>query len=244
MKAAAGVLLVVLLPAVAATGCGPAFAPLRDAGYRTSPAPSVVHIVRRGDTLYSIAFDAGLDYRAVARWNGIRSPYVITPGQKLRLRPPPGDKPVLAASRAPSPSRPASRQPDPGPRSTPAAPAASWQWPAEGRIIRRFSRDSANPGIDIAGKPGQPVKSAADGRVVYSGDGLRGYGQLIIVKHNESFLSAYAHNRKLLVREGDRVRRGQPIAEMGDTGTDRVKLHFEIRKQGTAVDPLKYLPKT
>lgn len=242
MTTVAGALLVVLLPAVVATGCGPAFDPVRDIGYRSSPEPSVVHIVRKGDTLYSIAFDAGLDYRAVARWNDIRPPYVITPGQKLRLRPPPGYRPTVTASR--EPGRPATRKVEPERRPAVSTAAASWQWPARGQIIRRFSRDSANPGIDIAGEAGQTVRAAADGRIVYSGDGLRGYGQLIIVKHNESFLSAYAHNRKLLVQEGDQVRRGQPIAEMGATGTDRVKLHFEIRKQGTAVDPLKYLPKT
>lgn len=253
MRGAAGVLVLILLPALAVTGCGPAFvAPVRDTGSQASPEPKVVRIVRKGDTLYSIAFDAGLDYRAVARWNRIDPPYVITPGQKLRLRPPPGDRTPRTASREPSTptaSRPSggssggsSRQPEPQP--VPYSGTPGWEWPVQGAIIRRFSRDSANPGIDIAGKPGQPVKSAADGRVVYSGDGLRGYGQLIIVKHNETFLSAYAHNRKLLVREGDRVRRGQQIAEMGSTGTDRVKLHFEIRKQGTAVDPLNYLPKT
>lgn len=211
-----------------------------------------MRIVRKGDTLYSIAFDAGLDYRAVARWNHIEPPYVITPGQRLRLRPPPDDRVPRSAAR--EPSAPSSSQPSGGstggssgqsePQPVPYTGTAVWEWPVQGTIIRRFSRDSANPGIEIAGKPGQPVRSAADGRVVYSGDGLRGYGQLIIVKHNETFLSAYAHNRKLLVKEGDRVRRGQQIAEMGSTGTDRVKLHFEIRKQGTAVDPLNYLPKT
>lgn len=290
MKTAVGALLVLLL-GFAASGCGPGFAvPVRDTGVpQPSRQPKVVHIVRKGDTLYSIAFDAGLDYRAVARWNGIKPPYVISPGRKLRLRPPPGYKPptrtaasgsragtattqpsASASTRASStssasasspasgttpgsaqspassspPASTASRQPAPPPRSTTSGAVESWLWPARGAIIRGFSQDSANPGIDIAGEEGDPVKSAAGGRVVYSGDGLRGYGQLIIVKHNETFLSAYAHNRKLLVREGDQVRRGQPIAEMGSTGTNRVMLHFEIRKQGTAVDPLQYLPNT
>lgn len=242
MRSAGGALVLVMAIAVAGTGCGPAFvAPVRDIGKQAPGEPKVVRIVRRGDTLYSIAFDAGLDYRAVARWNGIDPPYVIRPGQKLRLRPPPGDQPVATAARRPAPPDP---QPAPQREPTPYAASPGWQWPAEGEIIRRFSTDSANPGIEIAGQAGQPVKSAADGRVVYSGDGLRGYGKLIIVKHNENFLSAYAHNRKLLVREGDQVRRGQPIAEMGSTDTDRVKLHFEIRKQGAAVDPLEFLPKT
>jgi len=255
--AAPGVALVLAL-ALALAGCGPAFAPVRDAGYQPEPRPKVVHIVRRGDTLYSIAFGAGLDYRAVARWNGIAPPYVIKPGQKLRLRPPPGYQPPTTTTSRGSTARGTS-QPAKKPASQPArkrdttsasgAPAPSgavrgWMWPAQGPILQRFSPNSANPGIDIGGQPGQSIRSAADGRVVYSGDGLRGYGQLIIVKHNETFLSAYAHNRKLLVREGDRVRQGQPIAEMGATGTNRVKLHFEIRKKGTAVDPLRYLPKT
>lgn len=246
MKTAVSALTLTALLAATTTGCGPALSvPVRDAGYQPSRESSVVHIVRKGDTLYSIAWDAGLDFRAVARWNDIAPPYVIVPGRKLRLRPPPGYEPPVTASRratdVPGETPPKS---EPEPRTSPYTGTPGWLWPARGRIIRGFSRDSANPGIDIAGRTGQPVLSAADGRVVYSGDGLRGYGQLIIVKHNETFLSAYAHNRKLLVREGDRVRRGQPIAEMGSTGTDRVKLHFEIRKQGTAVDPLKYLPKT
>lgn len=249
-----------------ASGCGPGFTvPARDTGVpQPAREPKVVHVVRKGDTLYSIAFDAGLDYRAVARWNGINPPYVIAPGRKLRLRPPPGytlptrpasgSRPGTAATQpSASGSTPtsgstststAARQPAPEPPSTSSGAVDSWLWPARGTIIRGFSQDSANPGIDIAGQEGDPVKSAAGGRVVYSGDGLRGYGQLIIVKHNETFLSAYAHNRKLLVREGDQVQRGQPIAEMGSTGTNRVKLHFEIRKQGTAVDPLQYLPNT
>jgi lipoprotein NlpD len=242
LKTTTGALTLVVLLAVATAGCGPAFvAPVRDGGSQAARTPGVVHIVRKGDTLYSIAWGAGLDYRAVARWNGIEPPFVIRPGQTLRLRPPPGDRPPRTASTSPSESP--ARQPRAAPAAAGPATSPGWQWPAQGTIIRGFSRDSANPGIDIAGEAGQSVRSAADGRVVYAGDGLRGYGQLIIVKHNETFLSAYAHNRKILVHEGDVVRRGQPIAEMGATGTDRVKLHFEIRKQGTAVDPLQYLPK-
>jgi lipoprotein NlpD len=219
-----------------------------------------MRVVQRGDTLYSIAWDAGLDYRALARWNDISPPYVIHPGQQLRLRPEPGSaaRPRTATrpqtstrpgtSIQPKPSPRPAKSPAPQPRRQPEPGSmvgeSGWIWPAQGPVIRKFSGTSANPGIDIGGKAGQIVKSAADGRVVYSGDGLRGYGELIIVKHNEMFLSAYAHNRKLLVQEGDRVRRGQPIAEMGSTGTDRVKLHFEIRKEGKAVNPLQYLPKS
>lgn len=215
--------------------------PDRDTGPQSSRASQLVHIVREGDTLYSIAWSAGVDYRALARWNGISPPHVIKPGQKLRLRPAGTATATRTAStRSSAPSKSAAA-PESG--SLPGV-VSGWIWPTSGPVIRRFSRDSANPGVDIAGKPGQTIKSAADGRVVYSGDGLRGYGQLIIVKHDKMFLSAYAHNRKLLVREGDRVRRGQPIAEMGSTGAQRVKLHFEIRKRGAAVDPLQYLPKS
>lgn len=203
----------------------------------------MLHIVREGDTLYSIAWDAGLDYRALARWNDIPPPYVIRPGQRLRLRPGAGYDPPATASTRPANKPKTSTRPEPA-AADPVGPARNgWIWPTSGPVIRGFSPSESNPGIDIAGQAGQAVKSAADGRVVYSGDGLRGYGQLIIVKHNETYLSAYAHNRKLLVNEGQQVRRGQPIAEMGSTGTDRVKLHFEIRKQGTAVNPLQYLPK-
>lgn len=202
-----------------------------------------MHVVRKGDTLYSIAWAAGLDYRALARWNNISPPYVIRPGQQLRLRPGPGYEPPVETSKRPA-SRKTTTEPDKR-VSQPDTPARNgWIWPTKGRVIRGFSPNHSNPGIDIAGQSGQTIKSAADGRVVYSGDGLRGYGQLIIVKHNETYLSAYAHNRKLLVNEGEKVRRGQPIAEMGSTGTDRVKLHFEIRKQGRAVDPMEYLPES
>lgn len=234
-------------------GCGANFGvPVREGGTRTGDKSTLVHIVQKGDTLYSIAWDSGLDYRALARWNNISRPYVIHPGQRLRLRPGPGyDPPATAGATARKPAPSASshssttarRQPEPVALES-GPPRNGWGWPTRGSVISGFSPGKANPGIDIAGEAGQAVRAAADGRVVYSGDGLRGYGQLIIVKHNETYLSAYAHNRKLLVSEGERVRRGQQIAEMGSTGTDRVKLHFEIRKQGSAVNPLHYLPKS
>jgi lipoprotein NlpD len=122
------------------------------------------------------------------------------------------------------------------------APLGEWHWPARGRVVRRFGSAGSN-GIDIAGRPGQPVRAASAGRVVYSGGGLRGYGELIIVKHNKRYLSAYAHNEEALVKEGDIVAGGQRIATIGRTGTDRVKLHFEIRRDGKPVNPLRYLPK-
>ena len=123
-----------------------------------------------------------------------------------------------------------------------AVSGVTWRWPADGSVIGRFSSNDAIPGIEIAGKPGDAVRAAADGVVVYSGNGLVGYGELVIIKHNDSFLSAYGHNRKRLVKEGQRVSAGQPIAEMGSTGATRDELEFQIRKDGNPVDPLGYLP--
>ena len=133
------------------------------------------------------------------------------------------------------------------PAGTAPAPvsAAGWSWPARGQLLARFqSNGSLNKGIDIAGQLGEPVRAASDGAVVYAGRGLIGYGDMIIIKHDETYLSAYAHNSRLLVKEGDQVKVGQVIAEMGSSGTDRVKLHFEIRRKGQPVDPLTYLPRS
>ncbi|MDD3519087.1 MAG: peptidoglycan DD-metalloendopeptidase family protein [Chromatiales bacterium] len=227
------------------------------------------YIVDRGDTLYSIAFDRGLDFRDVAAWNGIRVPYTIYPGQRLRLIAPPGyvrpatpmatappakktpaTKPPATQTR-PAPKQPAAATKPPAqtkhaPAPTKPAPAGKpvWQWPTQGQVIRGFSADgTTKKGIAIAGKSGQPVRASAAGRVVYSGSGLIGYGELIIIKHNENFLSAYAHNERILVREGEDVKAGQQIARLGSTGTDRPMLHFEIRYDGKPVDPMRYLPK-
>ena len=119
----------------------------------------------------------------------------------------------------------------------------SWAWPTEGKILARFNAKGPNKGIDIGGRKGQAIRAAARGTVVYQGSGLRGYGKLIIIKHNADFLSAYAHSDRIYVREGNVIKRGQKIAEMGSSGTNRVKLHFEIRRRGIPVNPLKYLPK-
>ncbi|SFQ72311.1 lipoprotein NlpD [Halopseudomonas formosensis] len=256
-------------------------------GYRAQQVTSGHHVVQRGDTLYSIAFRYGWDWKALAAHNGLREPYTIYPGQRLSLdtgsrstatasRPSPaparsapasGTRPAAAATTPPrtgaataptataatSPARtptaaanaPAASRQQPASTPAPAATSVSgWQWPAQGQIIARFqSNGSLNKGIDIAGQLGQPVKAAANGTVVYAGRGLLGYGDMIIIKHDETYLSAYAHNSRLLVKEGEQVRTGQTIAEMGNTGTDRVKLHFEIRRRGQPVDPLGYLPK-
>ncbi len=157
---------------------------------------------------------------------------------------PPAVSTSVPAKPAPAP---ASTTTPPSSGATPvvAGPAVGgWAWPASGSLIGRFaSNGSLNKGIDIAGQLGQPVLAASGGTVVYAGSGLRGYGELVIIKHNETYVSAYGHNRRLLVREGQQVKVGQSIAEMGSTGTDRVKLHFEIRRQGKPVDPLQYLPR-
>jgi lipoprotein NlpD len=195
-------------------------------------------IVVAGDTLYSLAEDVGVSYRELARWNNISPPYVIRPGQSLRITPPGTSS--AKASRSPVGNKRSSSKAASSVNVRSAAKLGPWEWPADGSVVKRFG---TNKGLDIAGKRGQPVRAAAPGQVVYKGGGLRGYGQLIIVKHNRDFLSAYAHCDRIYVEEGDVIKRGQKIAAMGNSGTDQVKLHFEIRYRGSPVDPLKYLPR-
>jgi lipoprotein NlpD len=287
-----------------------------------SPAPSPatvmavpragIHVVAKGDTLYSIALEHGQDWRDLVVWNRIENPNLIRLGQELRVVAPEGvveTRPIAlpgvesrpldpaadpaAASTPPPPapvepvvaeaantdvykreprggvepyseaaldrirSGPAASQPAAAP--APAAAASpvivtapdavrtedgvEWSWPSGGRIIGRFGEGS-NKGVDVAGRTGDPVLAAAGGRIVYAGEAMRGYGKLVIVKHDNTFLSAYAHNSKILVQERETVKRGQRIAELGDSGTEagKPRLHFEIRRQGKPVDPLKYLP--
>lgn len=305
------------------------------------PPPGGSYRVMKGDTLYSIAFRNKVDFRDLAGWNNIASPFTIWPGQDLRLSPPghDGGKPASAhattpvvaavpppaghsAHGAPAPGTPVASSPTvavppasavppanavpatappgppvgaaaataassvPAPATTtntpvvvagkpaesvvppPTAPAAApapvenppaatpivasgatrsagginWRWPADGTLIKRFSSGDAIPGIEVAGKAGDPVRAAADGVVVYSGNGLVGYGELVIIKHSDSFLSAYGHNRKRLVKEGEKVKAGQSVAEMGSSGATRDELQFQIRRDGNPVDPLQYLP--
>ena len=291
-RKALGALLVL---AAALSACGGSRATNtdgRDAGNaRTSPpvseqsiplrqAETSTRTVVHGDTLYSIAWETGRDYRELASWNRISPPYTIKPGQELRVAPPVVEKATATAPAKPAvknkaaagkPSSPtaksasatatapkpvaknvgaekskaeARRKTKTEPAKTPdTGKATAWAWPADGQMLNRYNDSGSDKGIDIGGARGQPVRATANGRVVYQGSGLRGYGQLIIVKHNDEFLSAYAHNDRIYVKEGDVVKRGQKIADMGSTGTDRVKLHFEIRRQGTPIDPLKYLPK-
>jgi len=292
-----------------------------------APAPAAApearpqtYTVKRGDTLYKIALDQGLDYRELAAWNAIENVNLIREGQVLRVTAP-GDSaaaagasaagvtttplrtapPVVAGDARPAASPSAVPLVVPGPRNSdnyksqpkavkepyseqalrdvqriaappptvvaaavpePAPPAGlaraepksepkpaddnddklGWMWPSAGKIVTGVSENPNLKGIDIAGKAGQPIVASAAGKVVYAGTGIRGYGKLIIVKHNATYLSAYAHNQEMLVKEGQQVAKGQKIAEMGNTDADQVKLHFEIRKQGTPMDPLKYLP--
>jgi lipoprotein NlpD len=278
---------------------------------KTPDARPQIHNVQKGDTLYGISLEYGLDYKEIAEWNAIVPPYTIRVGQQLRMRPaaPPEQSaqvvvtplksPAMAESALPAGEAsqssgdaallktepkalklPYSEQalavvkPTPVPMVPLAPPAAGqaanavsstaavsavkapeekkeaatddddkleWAWPAQGKVVGEFNESASLKGVDIAGKSGQAVNAAAAGKVVYSGSGLRGYGKLVIVKHNKTYLSAYAHNSQILVKEGQSVTRGQKIAEMGDSDADRVKLHFEIRRFGKPVDPLKYL---
>ena len=223
--------------------------------------------VKRGDTLHAIAFNFSKDWRDIARWNGIRSPYTIYPDQELLLSAPKGQRtqqqPSAPTAKTSTGSKPSTNKtvvkaaPSKSSTSTtvdtPSRPDTSvpvvaadpgkWLWPAEGKIISNFKpNDPARKGIDIGGKEGQAVIASAAGEVVYSGSGLIGYGELIIIKHSERLLSAYAHNRKRLVAEGQKVAGGERIAEMGKTDRNQAMLHFEIRLNGNPQDPLKYLP--
>jgi len=293
-----------------------AAAPSAAAPVAPEAAPGPTYTVKRGDTLYQIALDAGLDYRELAAWNNIENVNIIRVGQVLRLTAP-GSEPAASPSGVttaplrttpavveakPGAPAPAAAAPAPVARNTEnyksqpkafkepyseqamrdavhvasppqeqvamaaptpapppkvdAAPARAgpndgvaddddkldWVWPAKGKVIGSFSETANLKGIDIGGTAGQPVFASASGTVVYAGTGLRGYGKLIIVKHNKTYLSAYAHNRDILVKEGETVTKGQKIAEMGNTDATEVKLHFEIRRLGKPMDPTRYLP--
>ncbi|WP_246795089.1 peptidoglycan DD-metalloendopeptidase family protein [Burkholderia perseverans] len=236
------------------------------------PPPPGYYRVKPGDTLYRIALENGQNYRDIAAWNNLANPNQIEVDQLLRVAPPngavaavpPGAVPPSGSAAVPplssgpamppiygangastgAATAPPAAVPAPGPAAgdNAAGPSSvTFAWPVRGPILNSFD-DSKNKGLNIGGAAGTPVKAAADGRVVYAGNGLRGYGNLIIVKHDATYLTAYAHNRALMVKEGDSVTKGQKIAEMGNSDSDRVMLHFEVRRQGKPVDPLKYLP--
>lgn len=225
------------------------------------PVPAS-HVVQKGDALFSIAWRYDRNYKDLALWNGLDASFRIYPGQRLRLSPPSLSKPILPVPKPalpPVPPPPAAPIPpadivvksSPPPKlTTPVKPPTRndsqeivWHWPHPGPIGRRFSpADLGSRGLDIIGKKGESVLAAADGIVVYAGTGLVGYGRLVIIKHNDIFLSAYAHNYRLLVVEGQAVKGGQKIAELGSSGADRDKLHFQIRREGKPIDPLQFLP--
>jgi lipoprotein NlpD len=245
-------------------------------------AQVINYAVQPGDTLYSISWRYGYDYRQVAAWNRIRAPYTLTVGQVIRIIPPyqqtarTGPTPAETAAARSRPVEPTSSTPEPAattatppptsttasapsqskpsPRPAPSRPAPAtttvqkkailWEWPVQGTQKYAFNPNAGKKGIGITGSLGQAVHAAADGDVVYSGSGLIGYGNLLIIKHDDIYLSAYGHNRRLLVKEGSKVKRGQKIAEMGESNKDGVVLHFEIRRDGNPVNPRTYLPKT
>jgi len=289
------ILTSLLLCTLAACGGNPR-APVEDRERLPVATAQTGHAVKRGETLYSIAFRYGLDYRKVAAANNIGEPYTIYPGQRIRLEEAEQGSPPAAAPPVALPSEPAapvappgpvvpappaappvptapSAPPEPAVAPPPAAPPAApkpqpksaptpeptpepkpkppaspfgkvtqWRWPASGPVTRGYSA-SVHKGVDIGGNRGDPVVAVAKGRVVYAGTGIAGYGELLIVKHNDVYLSAYGHNDELLVAEGETIAAGQNIARKGSSGTDTVKLHFEIRKEGKPIDPQRLLPR-
>lgn len=255
-------ILFLLAAAISLCACvGPqSLAPVRTAVHRPDTTPDY-HRVRRGETLYAIAFAYDQDYRDLAKRNRLRSPYALKIGQRLRIKVAVKPQRRRTHSRTRKPlipvSQPVSRsvrhstsKPPVVKRSKPVtkpvvhrhtkAPAA-WQWPTAGKVSTGFSITDHHKGIDINGRVGQAIHASAAGRVAYAGNGLHSYGNLVIIKHNDEFLSAYAHNSKLLVKEGQKIHKGQVIAQMGNSDSKTVKLHFEIRKHGKPVNPLRYL---
>jgi lipoprotein NlpD len=213
-----------------------------------------LHVVKKSETLFSLAWRYGWYYKELANANSIRPPYTIYPGQLITIT----HNDILKTKQninihktLTKAKRPTSSNGPSAYKTRPSSPSVEingqdlvWQWPSGGKVIANFSsKRPVNKGIDITGRIGESVLAAAAGSVVYAGSGLLGYGNLVIIKHNEQFLSAYAHNKKLLVKEGQKVKAGQVIAEIGSSGTDKVKLHFEIRRQGKPVNPKLYLPK-
>ena len=227
---------VLLVAAVLLSACG--------STTRRDHAADSYHVVRSGETLYTIAWRYGRDYRDLARWNRLGDGSLIYPGQVIQLKPPSGTRqPPSAAGQQTtgSGSRP-SRAPEALP-SIPAELPPPLAWPTSGQVVVEFGgRPGSGTGVLIDGRAGQPIRAAAAGRVVYSGGGLIGYGHLVIIKHNDTYLSAYGHNASLLVREGETIQKGQRIATMGEGPGREPRLHFEIRRNGQPVDPRQFLP--
>ena len=234
-------------------------APVVD-GWKQSAVYGSSYHVNAGESLYAIAHKFGIDYRRLAQANHIPPPYTIKPGQKIVLTTVEQAKPTTTANKTrrrlvtkPAKTMNKPQQTVRKPITTEASAQAarhtkgkiSWQWPAQGVVIKNYSPLplNTNKGLNIAGRAGEPIVAAASGQVAYVGSGLRGYGKMIIIRHAQQFLSAYAHNKKIVVKEGQWVKAGQEIAEMGNTGANRVMLHFEIRRNGKPVNPTQYLPK-
>jgi lipoprotein NlpD len=236
-------------------GCGTRLGPApvvdRSSGASNEVVAPGYYRIKRGDTLLRIALDHGHSHRELAEWNNISDPNVIEVGQVIRVEPTKSSKPITSRAEVKQEKpvdkkslntaqseKPIQEKPQ---QDLTTDTGIRLSWPSKGEVVERFD-EGKNKGIGIAGKSGDPIQSAADGKVVYAGNSLRGYGNLVIVKHDNTYLTAYAHNRTLLVKEGDAVKKSQKIAEMGNTDSDRVKLHFELRKNGKPVDPSAYLP--
>lgn len=252
--------IIILILSVTACTTNGGSAPVSDR-YNPSERPPPHYIVSKGDTLFSIAWRYGFNVKGLATANNLAAPYTIYPGQALVLQEstrviataskptPTSTKPTNRSSRA-AVSKPAVAAKAPAPKAV-IRPApvvldsgGAWAWPVTGPLVRSFvATGQAHKGIDIKGKMGEPVRASRAGVVVYSGSGLVGYGNLLILKHSDRYLSAYGHNRRLLVKEGDSVKAGAVIAELGDSGTDSPKVHFEVRIDGKPVDPLGLLPR-
>jgi len=264
MRVSALVVVLVLLVGLAACAARRAPAPVVERGPGTQgvrssaaaapaakpvPVPDGYYLVKRGDTLYSIALEHGGDYREIAQWNQLDDATRIRTGQLLRVTPPEQAAVQVGRPRGAGAieSRPLETQAKEAPKKeaakeeTKVASAAQFIWPAKGKILAGFA-EPRSKGIDIEGKLGDPVVAAAPGRVTYIGSGIPGLGKLVVIKHDNGFITVYAHNRDILVKEQQNVSRGQKIAELGATDADRPKLHFQIRKGSAAVDPLRYLP--
>ncbi|OAT55546.1 YgeR family lipoprotein [Kluyvera georgiana ATCC 51603] len=199
-----------------------------------------VYTVKRGDTLSRISRMTGTSVRDLARMNGISPPYTIEVGQKLKVSGASSSSTKKSATSKTAKVVPSSAVPQ---SSWPPVGQRCWRWPASGKVVMTYSTsEGGNKGIDIAGSRGQPVYAAGAGKVVYVGNQLRGYGNLVMIKHNEDYITAYAHNDKLMVNNGQSVKIGQQIATMGSSDADSVRLHFQIRYRATAIDPLRYLP--
>ena len=250
-----GLLLSLLLSLTACATDGTA--PIADRSH--VPSTQKVYIVKRGDSLYAIAFRFGKDYRELATINGIKAPYPVHVGERISLRKVSHKSPVQLKKSRPTKKHIVWHKANGKTihkkkhyykkhavkkhhvvQHTAAAP--HWHWPVQGHLLHAY-HPPRNKGIDITAKQDTPVHAAARGEIVYAGNGLRGYGNLVIIRHNASYLTAYGHNRSILVKEGQIVKAGQSIARLGHSGTNRNMLHFEIRRNGKPVNPLKYLRK-